>query len=65
MAKNKADDSRVVSYTTSRVEEGFGLRVYETSREKGLSIIEVRIIEGDKEYEADIIEEVPTKDDIE
>ena len=37
----------------------------ETSREKGLSIINACMIEGDKECEADVIEEVATKDDIE
>ena len=39
VVKDKTDDSRVVN-TTSRVEEGFGKRVSETSREKGVSIID-------------------------
>ena len=64
VAKNKADDLRVAN-TTSRVEEGFGKRLSETSREKGVSIIDACMIEGDKECEADVIEEVATKDDIE
>ena len=62
--KDKADDLRVAN-TTSRVEEGFGIWVSETSREKGVSIIDACMIEGDKECEADVIEEVATKDDIE
>ena len=51
--------------TTSWVEEGFGKRLSETSREKGVSIIDACMIEGDKACEADVIEEVATKDDIE
>ena len=38
MVKDKTDDLRVAN-TTSRVEEGFEIRVSETSREKGVSII--------------------------
>ena len=40
MAKNKADGFRV--------EEGFGIRVSETSREKEVNIIDDCMIEGDK-----------------
>ena len=64
MVKDKTDDLRVVN-TTSRVEEGFGIQVSGTSREKGVSIIDACMIEGDKECEADVIEEVATKDEIE
>ena len=38
MVKDNTDDLRVAN-TTSRVEEGFEIRVSETSREKGVSII--------------------------
>ena len=64
VAKNKTNDSRVAN-TTSRVEEGFGIQVSETTREKGVSIIDACMIEGDNECEVDVIEEVTTKDDIE
>ena len=64
MVKDKTDDLRVAN-TTSRVEEGFRIRVSETSREKGVSTIDACMIEGDKSCEADVIEEVATKDGIE
>ena len=49
LAKNKADDLRVAN-TTSRVEEGFGKRLSETSREKGVSKIDACMIKGDQEW---------------
>ena len=44
MAKDKADDLRVTK-TTSRVEEGFEIRVSETSGEKRVIIIDAFMIE--------------------
>ena len=64
VVKDKTDDLRVVN-TTSRVEEGFGIQVSGTSREKGVSTMDACMIEGDKACEVDVIEEVATKDDIE
>ena len=64
MVKDTTDDLRVAN-TTSRVEEGFGKQLSETSREKGVSIIDACMIEGDKACEVDMIKEVATKDDIE
>jgi hypothetical protein len=57
MAKDKADNSSV--------EGNFGIQVPETSGQKGVSIIDVCIIDADKECEADVIKEVATKDEIE
>ena len=64
VVNDKTDDSSVAN-TTSTVEEGFRIQLSETSREKGVSIIDACLIEGDKKYEADMIEEEATKDDIE
>ena len=54
--KDKADNPSV--------EEGFGIQVSETSGEKRVSIIDAFIIDANKECEAEWIEEVATKDDI-
>ena len=48
---DKADDLRVAN-TTSRVEEGFGTRLFETSGDEEVSIIEVSMIEEDNGWEA-------------
>ena len=50
VAKNKADDLRVAN-TTSRVEEGFGKRLLETSGNEGIRIIEACMIKKGKECE--------------
>ena len=55
--KDKADNPSV--------EEDFRIQVSETSGEKGVSIIDVCIIDAVKESKEDLIEEVTTKDDIE
>ena len=39
---------------TSRVENGFGIRVSETSGEKGVSIIDAFMIEGDNVLGSDL-----------
>ena len=64
VVKDKTEDLRVAN-TTSSLEEGFGIRLSETSREKGVSTMDACMIEGDKACEVDVIEEVATKDDIE
>ena len=50
-AKHKADDLRVEN-TTSRVEEDFEIRLFETSGDEGVSIIETCMIKEGKECEA-------------
>ena len=51
MTKNKADDMRVEN-TTSTVEEDFEIRLFETSGDEGVSIIETCMIKEGKECEA-------------
>ena len=52
-AKDKADDLRVMTTTmTSRVEEGFGTRLLETSGDEGVMIIEACMIKEDNGCEA-------------
>ena len=47
---DKADDLRVAN-TTSRVEEGFGTRLFETSGDEEVSIIKACMIKKGKECE--------------
>ena len=51
--------------TTSRVEEGFGKRLLETSGNEGVSIIKANMIKKGKECEAYVFEEITTDNDIE
>ena len=62
-----ADMKTEVRYddTTSRVEEGFGKRLLETSGNEGVSIIEACMIKKGKECEAYVFEEITTDNDIE
>ena len=64
VAMNKANDLRVAN-TTSRVEEGFGKWLLETSGNGGVSIIEVCMIKKGKECEAYGFEEIATDNEIE
>ena len=63
-AKDTVEDFGAAN-TTSRAEEDFGIQMSETSGEKRVSIIDAFIIDADKECEAEWIEEVASKDDIE
>ena len=64
-AKEEADDSRTVN-ATSREDKCFGTRiVYETSGDEGASMRKACMIEGDKVFEVDVIEEVAMTNDIE
>ena len=64
VAKNKADDLRVMN-TTLRVEEAFEKRLLRTSGNEGVSIIEVCMIKKGKECEAYGFEEIATDNEIE
>ena len=65
MAKDEADDSRMVN-ATSRQDDCFGTRiVFETSGDDGASMIKACMIERDKVFEADVIEDVAVKTNIE
>ena len=51
--KDKAYDLRVANTTvTSKVEQGFGTQLFETSGDEEVSIIEVSMIEEDNGWEA-------------
>ena len=64
-AKKEADDSRTAN-ATSREDECFRIRiVYETLGDDGASMRKACMIEGDKVFEADMIEEVAMTNDIE
>ena len=64
-AKDEADDSRTVN-ATSREDECFRTRVvFETSGDEGASMSKACLIKGDKKCEADMIEEIAMKKDIE
>ena len=64
-SKDEADESRTAD-ATSRENECFGpCIVFETSDDEGASMRKSCVIEGDKECEADMIEEVATRNDIE
>ena len=64
-AKDEADESRTAN-ATSRQDDCFGTRiVFETSGDDGASMIKACMIEGDKVFEADVIEDVAMTNDIE
>ena len=57
--KDKADDLRVANTTvTSKVEEGFGTRLFEISGDEGVSVIEACMIEEDNRCEAYRVDDV-------
>ena len=59
MAKYKADDLRVVNTTMiSRVEERFGIKLFKTLGDEGVSIIEACMIEEDKWCEAYRVDDI-------
>ena len=65
MAKDEADDSRMVN-ATSRENECFETRlVFEKSSDEGASMSKACVIEECKKCEADVIEVIATKKDIE
>ena len=59
--KDKVDDLRVAN-TTSRVEEGFGTRLFETSGDEAVSIIKACMIKEDNGCEAYRVDDVATND---
>ena len=61
--KDKADDLRVAN-TISRVEEGFGTRLLETSGDEGVSIIEACMIEEDNVCNAYRVDDGATNDKV-
>ena len=64
-AKDKADDWRVTNTTmTSTVEEGFVTRLFETSNDKGVRIIEACMIKEDNERNAYRVDNVATNDKV-
>ena len=64
-AKEEADDSRTAN-ATSREDKCFGTRiVYETSGDDGASMRKACMIEGEKVFESEEIEEVAMTNDIE
>ena len=63
--KDKANDLRVENPTmTSRVEEGFGTRLFETSGDEGVSIIEACMIEEDNGCKAYKVDDVAANDKV-
>ena len=67
--KDEADESRTAN-ATSRQDDCFGTRivtriVFETSGDDGASMIKACMIEGDKVFEADVIEDVAMTNNIE
>ena len=65
MMKNETNESRVANATSSE-DKCFGTRIVsETSSDEGASMSKACMIKGDKKCEADMIEEIATKNDIE
>ena len=61
--KDKDDDLRVANTkVTSRVEEGFRTRLFETSGDEGVMIIEACMIKEDNGCEAYRVDDVATND---
>ena len=65
MAKDEANDLRVANTTViSKVEEGFRTRLFETSCDKGVSIIEACMIEEDNRCEAYRVDDITTNNKV-
>ena len=63
MVKDKVDDLRVTN-TTSKVEEGFGTKLLETSGDEGVSIIETYMIEEGNMCDSYRVDDVAANDKV-